>query len=518
MKVFKKLSMLFVAAAMMMTTTTTAFAADDSMKNSMKDGQGSVQINRDGAEYNAYKILDSKTKSTGNKNIAVYTVNKEYEDFFETSGYTFVADEGIKFEGKNVALLTQNLRDKDSKDEYVQKPEMKALTKALIDYSIEKNIQPSYTLGKTVTTVNQGYYLVLENSNTITEKNENTGRVPSQAMLMKVEDGNTISIYPKDSEFTVKKTVNNADSSVGGVGVVQNFKITSTIPTYADNFKNVKYNVTDTMSKGLTLNVNSITVKVADEVVMDKGVITKKEYFNKFESNKNTDGVTITEFDFNYESLRTASKMGATVEITYEAEINEDAVVFKDANTNTARIEYTTTPSGGHSAIEDKTETYTYAIDLVKKDGSNKDKVLSGAKFELRIADGSADGKLLKTVTSDETGNIHFTGLAEGTYTLRETETPSSEYAKLDGEIKFEITANEDKKTCTVRIVDGDASITNDATANNGVISFEIYNYKGISLPETGGMGTTIFMIGGASLIALAGVMLVVYSKKSKKA
>lgn len=508
MKVFKKLSMLFVAAAMMMTTTTTAFAAD-----SMKDGKGTVQINRDGAEYKAYKILDSKTKSTGGKNIAVYTVNKDYENFFKTSGYTFVADEGIKFEGKDV-VLTDKLRQEDTKDEYRQDSKMKALTKALIDYSDENNIQPSYTLGKTATTVDQGYYLVLENSNTITDKNENTGRVPSQAMLMKVEDGNTINIYPKDSEFTVKKTVNNADSSVGGVGVVQNFKITSTIPTYADNFKKVQYNVIDTMSKGLTLNVNSITVKVADELVMDKGVITKKEYFNKFESNKNTDGVTITKFDFNYEGLRTASKMGATVEITYEAEINEDAVVFKDANTNTAKIEYTTTPGGGHSAIEDKTETYTYAIDLVKKDGSNKDKVLSGAKFELR----NADGEVLKTVTSDETGNIHFTGLAEGTYTLRETETPSSEYAKLDGEIKFEITANEDKKTCTVRIVDGDASITNDATANNGVISFEIYNYKGISLPETGGMGTTIFMIGGASLIALAGVMLVVYSKKSKKA
>lgn len=508
MKVFKKLSMLFVAAAMMMTTTTTAFAAD-----SMKDGKGTVQINRDGAEYKAYKILDSKTKSTGGKDIAVYTVNKDYEDFFNTSGYTFVADDGIQLNGENLATLSQNLRDKDAKDEYVQNPKMKALTKALIDYSIKNNIQPSYTLGKTATTVDQGYYLVLENSNTITDKNKNTGRVPSQAMLMKVEDGNTINIYPKDSEFTVKKTVNNADSSVGGVGVVQNFKITSTIPTYADNFKEVKYNVIDTMSKGLTLNVNSITVKVADEVVMDKGVITKKEYFNKFESNKNTDGVTITEFDFNYESLRTASKMGATVEITYQAEINEDAVVF-NANTNTAKIEYTTTPGGGHSAIEDKTETYTYAIDLVKKDGSNKDKVLSGAKFELR----NADGEVLKTVTSDETGNIHFTGLAEGTYTLRETETPSSEYAKLDGEIKFEITANEDKKTCTVRIVDGDASITNDATAVDGVISFEIYNYKGISLPETGGMGTTIFMIGGASLIALAGVMLVVYSKKSKKA
>lgn len=513
MKVFKKLSMLFVAAAMMMTTTTTAFAADDSMKNSMKDGQGSVQINRDGAEYKAYKILDSKTKSTDDKNIAVYTVNKDYEDFFQTSGYSFVADDGIQLNGENLAKLSQNLRDKDTKDEYRQDPKMKALTKALIDYSEKNNIQPSYTLGKTVTTVDQGYYLVLENSNTITDKNENTGRVPSQAMLMKVEDGSTISIYPKDSEFTVEKTVNNAESSVGGVGVVQDFKITSTIPTYADNFKNVKYNVTDTMSKGLTLNVNSITVKVADEVVMDKGVITKKEYFNNFESNKNTDGVTITKFDFNYEGLRTASKMGATVEITYQAEINEKAAVY-DPNTNTAKIEYTTTPDGSHSAIEDSTKTYTYAIDLIKKDGSNKDTVLPGAEFELKKADSNVSTK----VTSDANGKIRFTGLAEGTYILTETKAPSNGYAKLDGAIKFEITANEDKKTCTVRIVDGDASITNDATVVNGVISFEIYNYKGISLPETGGMGTTIFMIGGASLIALAGVMLVVYSKKSKKA
>ena len=41
---------------------------------------------------------------------------------------------------------------------------------------------------------------------------------------------------------------------------------------------------------------------------------------------------------------------------------------------------------------------------------------------------------------------------------------------------------------------------------------------KGAQLAETGGMGTTIFMIGGAALILLAGVILVVYSKKSKKA
>lgn len=514
MKVFKKLSMLFVAAAMMMTTTTTAFAADDSMKNSMKDGQGSVQINRDGAEYKAYKILDSKTKSTGGKDIAVYTVNKDYEDFFKTSGYTFVADEGILFNGTKVAS-TDEIRNENKTDGYKQSDDMKALTKALIEYTTDK-IQPTQILGNVETKLNQGYYLVLENTTTITG-NKNTGRVPSQAMLMDVKDGSKINIFPKDSDLKIEKSVEGGKVSVGGVGVKQDFKISSTVPTYAYNFKNVKYNVTDTMSSGLTLDINSITVKVAGEVVMDKGVITKKEYFNNFESNKNADGVTITEFDFNYEGLRTASKMGATVEITYQAEINEKAAVY-DPNTNTAKIEYTTTPGGEHSAIEDKTETYTYAIDLVKKDGSNKDTVLPGAEFELRIVDGSADGKVLKTVTSDANGKIHFTGLAEGTYTLRETKAPSSEYAMLDGEIKFEITANEDKATCTVRIVDGDASITNDATANNGVISFEIYNYKGISLPETGGMGTTIFMIGGASLIALAGVMLVVYSKKSKKA
>ena len=66
--------------------------------------------------------------------------------------------------------------------------------------------------------------------------------------------------------------------------------------------------------------------------------------------------------------------------------------------------------------------------------------------------------------------------------------------------------------------MNGNNEIVDNVTVENGTISFDVYNYKGINLPETGGMGTTIFMIGGAALILLAGVMLVVYSKKSKKA
>lgn len=55
MKVFKKLSMLFVAAAMMMTTVTTAFAQDG-------DNTPSITMKKDGSTFTAYRVLDGEKK------------------------------------------------------------------------------------------------------------------------------------------------------------------------------------------------------------------------------------------------------------------------------------------------------------------------------------------------------------------------------------------------------------------------------------------------------------------------
>ena len=47
------------------------------------------------------------------------------------------------------------------------------------------------------------------------------------------------------------------------------------------------------------------------------------------------------------------------------------------------------------------------------------------------------------------------------------------------------------------------------ATVQNGIITMTIENDKGSTLPETGGIGTTIFYVVGGILVVGAGVLLV---------
>ena len=64
----------------------------------------------------------------------------------------------------------------------------------------------------------------------------------------------------------------------------------------------------------------------------------------------------------------------------------------------------------------------------------------------------------------------------------------------------------------TVTTADGDIK---EATIENDRIS--IVDYKGISLPETGGSGTTIFMIVGGGLVVIALVAYGIYELKGRK-
>ena len=112
-------------------------------------------------------------------------------------------------------------------------------------------------------------------------------------------------------------------------------------------------------------------------------------------------------------------------------------------------------------------------------------------------------------------GVLTFTGLGEGEYTITEIKAPAG-YNLLTEPIIVKITSN------AAEIVAPEANTTvtwtaENATVNNGVIELTVENVSGSTLPETGGMGTTLFYVLG-SIMVLAAVVLLVTKRRMNTA
>ncbi len=133
-------------------------------------------------------------------------------------------------------------------------------------------------------------------------------------------------------------------------------------------------------------------------------------------------------------------------------------------------------------------------------------------------------------IKTDSDGKVCFIGVDEGTYTIIESTTPNG-YNTLE------------PKTITITADTRDTGSTNGINVNdlrqtwngadpasvlaslscegavpdksNGSVAMEIINNRGSSLPSTGGIGTTIFYLGGGTMAAVAGVYLI--TKKRMK-
>lgn len=108
-------------------------------------------------------------------------------------------------------------------------------------------------------------------------------------------------------------------------------------------------------------------------------------------------------------------------------------------------------------------------------------------------------------------GVLTFTGLDEGTYTITELVAPAG-YNLLTAPITVVITSNaaqiQDPTAATT--VEWSATVDGqEATVNSGVVELTVENTSGSTLPETGGIGTTVFYILGSALTLGAVVLLV---------
>lgn len=351
----------------------------------------------------------------------------------------------------------------------------------------------------------------------------------------------------KKQPVTLTKEADNApDDYDVQVGDIVPFTVTVTVPEYNDNWTEPTFQVTDVLSTGLTLEV----------LPTIEGLTAGTDYTLSGAKGDHT-------FTISFSETYLKSNASAVLEIKYSALVGEavkdTAQVHEELNKVTLTFSNDPTNKNSHKTIDDETHHYTFAIDASRfgstsekttellKVGVDKDGTpvtvkkesdpyptgispLAGAEFTLTGVgpgpNGTPNGYSM-TATSSEDGRMFFNNLEVGTYILTETKAPAG-YIKDQSTHEVVITAeyNDDTtlKSYTIT-VDGKATSTYSATTENGQIkvidkgvnneSFMVNNKKGVELPSTGGMGTTILYVGG-SILVLAAVILLITKRRMK--
>ena len=324
-------------------------------------------------------------------------------------------------------------------------------------------------------------------------------------------DQTTVNLASKVSTSPVTVTKTADKTNVGDNDKTVTYTLTASTAGSLEN-KLTTYAITDTMDDALTLNESTVEVKLnATTLTKDTDYTVVKNYaYNNGTSNETaTFAIVFTSSMLNSADFYDAVTADAakTVTVTYTADLNANAASkFAQALPNTDGLYYGNN-SGMNYEPGQTVNVYTYGVNVEKVDG-NTSAPLSGAVFTV-YTDAAAtnelkvDGKkVIATTGTDGKANFVLEGStkafafdADLTYYVKETAAPAG--------------YNINDSVFTVNI-----DTTKGVTQVNGAA---IPNYKPV-VPETGGMGTMMFTIGGAALIACAGVLfLIVRKKKSAK-
>lgn len=389
-----------------------------------------------------------------------------------------------------------------------------------------------------------GYYLIVDTS----PFNEDDFYHAYNSFLLKVTKAEYVfPINYKVVKPTVEKKVydndNNDISSAGNndgwgssadhaINEKFQFRLIAKLPASKDNGRAYdyydKYTVCfkDTLSEGITYDgPDSVVIKSNNntyDTTIDPSKYTITESQNSFVV-KIPDVKTCAEgLDLND---------GATITVTYTAHLNEKAYVNIAGggtdNKNRVYLEYSNNPRNSTSldhTPESEVCVYTYQLNNTKyRDDDTPGNELAGAGFrlysgkdctkeqEIKLKKNTTDGTYSPyfgadagdEMFSDEHGQFNVKGLDAGTYYLKETKTPDGYSACPDTTIVISATHDEHN-----------VNLSGESNLNNKIINIKA---GGITLPSTGGIGTTLFYVVGGGLMVAAIVLLVTKKRMENK-
>ena len=354
-----------------------------------------------------------------------------------------------------------------------------------------------------------GYYLVVE-TKTPSKYVASKPFFVSIPETVTTADGSTwnynVSVSPKNQG--IPDTDKVPDKKTVGVGDEVTYTITGpTVPNYdeAYNETTLKYEITDTLSTGLTFAKDKADLKVYTTDV-NSPLVEDRDYTFEYDSTANK--ITISLILSKIRDLK-----GEAIHVKYTVTVNENAVVGSDGTINKAEVEYTNNPDGTTDGSKKEVKVYSFKIKINKKKDNGSP--LKGATFGL-YRDAACADKIAEATSSDD-GVINFgdaSKLAAGTYYLKELQAPSG-YSALTSVVKVVISTATPNDNTTYdfkySMNEGENNVGED-----GVISLDITNNKGFNLPATGGMGTYLFTIGG--LVIMAGAALLLIASKKRRA
>lgn len=408
-----------------------------------------------------------------------------------------------------------------------------------------------------ITGLDPGYYFVKDASNSGIGAEDAKTR-----FILKVTDSVSVPIKT-DAPSLEKKIKHNETGEWGDVGDNQigdtvEYRIATTVPNISD-FDTYKYVIRDNMEPGLSYkgvtkityvtsgNTTENVIYGGDESVSNTNISIKTGDYKSDDDYEEDFYV-----DFNLKSLNIPA--GSTIYTYYEAVLNGSAEVSTGAdndvhNDNEAFLTYSNNPNqsgegNNHSTNDTEKDIvydWTFAFDASKVNGSANNSPLGGASFSLYEGTSSDATPLVfvetvdgidyyriatesDTVTTDviitstedgRTATFRILGLDDATkYTIKEIAPPSAEFNSCPDVVIDPLTAQynqvgSDLTSLTAKITQG--TVVNDNASN----SVEIVNNKGSVLPGTGGIGTTVFYLGGGAMAAVAGIYLI--SKKRMK-